>query len=86
MEYRLRRRFLGSMRYGTLCAPIQLSKNSARKSSHDHCNRSREQWEAKIVVDAIREVCPACVPETGLGLLGMRMRTQSVTRGCRTAK
>jgi len=29
-----------------------------------------EQWGAKIVVDAIRDVCPACVPETGLGLLG----------------
>jgi hypothetical protein len=29
-----------------------------------------EQWGAKIVVDAIREVCPACVPETGLGLRG----------------
>ena len=28
-----------------------------------------EQWAAKIVVDAIREVCPACVPEAGLGLL-----------------
>ncbi len=28
-----------------------------------------EQWAAKIVVDAIREVCPACVPETSLGLL-----------------
>ncbi len=29
-----------------------------------------EHWGVKIVVDAIREVCPACVPETGLGLLG----------------
>jgi hypothetical protein len=29
-----------------------------------------EQWGAKIAVDAIRDVCPACVPETGLGLLG----------------
>jgi hypothetical protein len=29
-----------------------------------------EQWAAKIAVDAIREVCPAGVPETGLGLLG----------------
>ena len=29
-----------------------------------------EQWGAKIAVDTIREVCPACVPETGLGLLG----------------
>jgi len=29
-----------------------------------------EQWGAKIAVDAIREVWPACVPETGLGLLG----------------
>jgi hypothetical protein len=29
-----------------------------------------EQWGAKIVVDAIREVYPACVPETSLGLLG----------------
>ena len=31
-----------------------------------------EQWEAKIVVDTIREVCPACVPEAGLGLLDDR--------------
>ena len=29
----LRRPFLGSIRSGTLCAPIPLSKNSARKSS-----------------------------------------------------
>jgi hypothetical protein len=29
-----------------------------------------ELWGAKIVVDAIRDVRPACVPETGLGLLG----------------
>jgi hypothetical protein len=28
-----------------------------------------EQWAAKIAVDTIREVCPACVPEAGLGLL-----------------
>jgi hypothetical protein len=27
-----------------------------------------EQWAAKIAVDTIREVCPACVPEAGLGL------------------
>ena len=31
----LRRPFLGSIRSGTLCAPIPLSKNSARKSSSD---------------------------------------------------
>ncbi len=29
-----------------------------------------ERWGAKIAVDAIREVCPACVTETGLALLG----------------
>src|SRR5256886_9035921 len=34
MQYRFRRRFLGSIRYGTLCAPIPLSRNSARKSDH----------------------------------------------------
>ena len=31
----LRRPFLGSIRSGTLCAPIPLSKNSARKSSNN---------------------------------------------------
>ena len=31
----LRRPFLGSIRSGTLCAPIPLSKNSARKSSRE---------------------------------------------------
>ena len=31
-ECRLHRRFLGSIRSGTRCAPIPLSKNSARKS------------------------------------------------------
>ena len=31
----LRRPFLGSIRSGTLCAAIPLSKNSARKSSRD---------------------------------------------------
>ena len=34
-ECRLHRPFLGSIRSGTLCAPIPLSKNSARKSSPD---------------------------------------------------
>ena len=31
----LRRRFLGSIRSGTLCAAIPLSKNSARKSRNN---------------------------------------------------
>ena len=35
----LRRPFLGSIRSGTLCAPIPLSKNSARKSSREHTNQ-----------------------------------------------
>jgi hypothetical protein len=39
-----------------------------------------EQWAAKIAVDAIQEVCPAGVPETGLGLLGDEDEAQSVTR------
>ena len=34
----LRRRFLGSIRSGTLCAAIPLSKNSARKSSPEDTN------------------------------------------------
>ena len=34
-ECRSHRPFLGSIRSGTLCAPIPLSKNSARKSSTD---------------------------------------------------
>ena len=33
----LRRPFLGSIRSGTLCAAIPLSKNSARKSSRESC-------------------------------------------------
>src|SRR4029453_18979418 len=32
----LRRPFFGSPHFGTLCVPIPLSKNSARKSSSEH--------------------------------------------------
>jgi hypothetical protein len=45
-----------------------------------------EQWGAKIAVDAIREVCPACVPETGLGLLGDEDEDPISHARCRTAK
>src|SRR5512132_3967563 len=45
-----------------------------------------EQWGAKIAVDTIREVCPACVPETGLGLLGDEDEDSISHARCRTAK
>jgi hypothetical protein len=45
-----------------------------------------EQWGAKIVVDAIRDVCPACVPETGLGLLDDEDEDTISHARCRTAK
>jgi hypothetical protein len=53
-----RRPFLGSIRSGTRCAPIPLSKNSARKSSHEPArfrstvdSRGRTIW----IVDAHRD-------------------------------
>ena len=44
-ECPLRRRFLGSIQSGTLCAPIPLSKNSARK-------RNREPARFRSTVDS----------------------------------
>ena len=38
-ECRLRRRFLGSIRYGILCVPIPLSKNSARRNRRQRINK-----------------------------------------------
>ena len=48
---------------------IRASKSSARKSSREHCSQSLRKVRRKISSDATREVCPACLLETGLGLL-----------------
>src|SRR5439155_7221152 len=45
----LRRSFLDSIRSGTLCAAIPLSKNSARKSTHERPQLSRRVKKSRTL-------------------------------------
>ena len=54
---------------GTLYTPIALSKNSARKSNRDHCNKSLYKVRRRDPSRRTRRRLPGCLLESGLRLL-----------------
>src|SRR5436305_13113322 len=82
-QHLLHRPFLGSIRFGTLCAPIPLSKNFARKNSRERAqvfHRAKQRVVTKELV-----IKRAFIWRAGWSIVATRLLLPSVAVGQVTA-